>query len=37
VISLVTSLGNVWLPMAFAFGILGRRIARAHRLGAGRD
>jgi hypothetical protein len=24
----VTSLGNVALPIAFAFGILGRRIAR---------
>jgi hypothetical protein len=29
VISTVTSLGNVVLPIAFAFGILGRRIARA--------
>jgi len=29
VISAVTSLGNVALPIAFAFGILGRRIARA--------
>lgn len=29
VISAVTSLGNVVLPIAFAFGILGRRIARA--------
>ncbi len=28
VISTVTSLGNVVLPIAFAFGILGRRIAR---------
>ena len=28
VISEVTSLGNVFLPMVFAFGILGRRIAR---------
>lgn len=28
VISEVTSLGNVFLPIAFAFGILGRRIAR---------
>ena len=26
----VTSLGNVVLPIAFAFGILGRRIAREH-------
>lgn len=31
VITTVTSLGNVWLPAAFAFGVLGRRIARAHR------
>ena len=30
VIPLVTSLGNVVLPIAFAFGILGRRIAREH-------
>ena len=30
VISSVTSLGNVVLPIAFAFGILGRRIAREH-------
>lgn len=29
VISAVTSLGNVVLPIAFAFGLLGRRIARA--------
>lgn len=29
VISSVTSLGNVVLPIAFTFGILGRRIARA--------
>ena len=29
VISAVTSLGNVALPIAFAFGILGRRIALA--------
>jgi hypothetical protein len=29
VISAVTSLGNVFLPIAFAFGLLGRRIARA--------
>lgn len=29
VISSITSLGNVVLPVAFAFGILGRRIARA--------
>ena len=28
VISAITSLGNVVLPIAFAFGILGRRIAR---------
>lgn len=28
VISAITSLGNVVLPVAFAFGILGRRIAR---------
>src|SRR3954468_15633330 len=28
VISMVTALGNVVLPIAFAFGILGRRIAR---------
>lgn len=28
VISEVTSLGNIVLPVAFAFGILGRRIAR---------
>lgn len=28
VITEVTSLGNVFLPIAFAFGILGRRIAR---------
>jgi hypothetical protein len=27
VISAVTSLGNIVLPIAFAFGILGRRIA----------
>ena len=27
-ISMVTSLGNVILPIAFAFGILGRRLAR---------
>ena len=30
VISTVTSLGSVVLPLAFAFGILGRRIAREH-------
>ena len=30
VISAVTSLGSVVLPIAFAFGILGRRIAREH-------
>jgi hypothetical protein len=32
-ISMVTSLGNVALPIAFAFGILGRRIgvAQDHR------
>lgn len=29
VISMITSLGNVVLPIAFAFGILGRRMARA--------
>ncbi len=29
-ISAVTSLGSVVLPIAFAFGILGRRIAREH-------
>ena len=29
VIPMVTSLGNVVLPIAFAFGLLGRRIARA--------
>lgn len=29
VISAVTSLGNVALPIAFTFGVLGRRIARA--------
>ena len=29
-ISTVTSLGNVVLPIAFAFGILGRRIANEH-------
>ena len=29
VIPMVTSLGNVVLPIAFAFGVLGRRIARA--------
>lgn len=28
-ISAVTSLGNIVLPIAFAFGILGRRVARA--------
>ena len=27
---MVTSLGSVVLPIAFAFGILGRRIAREH-------
>lgn len=32
VISEVTSLGSVFLPIAFAFGILGRRIARTTRL-----
>lgn len=31
VISEVTSLGSVFLPVAFAFGILGRRIAREQR------
>ena len=30
VISTVTSLGNITLPIAFAFGILGRQIAREH-------
>ena len=30
VISTVTSLGNIVLPIAFAFGILGRQIAREH-------
>jgi hypothetical protein len=30
VISYVTSLGNIVLPIAFAFGILGRQIAREH-------
>ncbi len=30
VISAVTSLGSVVLPIAFAFGILGRQIAREH-------
>ena len=29
VIPMITSLGSVILPIAFAFGILGRRIARA--------
>lgn len=29
VVPMVTSLGNVVLPIAFAFGLLGRRIARA--------
>ena len=28
VIPMVTSLGNIVLPIAFAFGVLGRRIAR---------
>jgi hypothetical protein len=29
VISMVTSLGNITLPIAFAFGVLGREIARS--------
>jgi hypothetical protein len=34
VIPMVTSLGNIFLPIAFAFGILGRRIARAEEAAA---